>query len=128
VTGLTIDFQNVPLELTGAASSWTFLGPATTPQFSVTNPLTNIFYNGAPLAGIAVIAVQQSGSVIGSTLAEIARAALLDQQDTDSVQNQMSYGFVGDVGTTPPMDHRIDETGISVPICFNDSRDGQICR
>src|SRR5678815_4943961 len=44
VTALTVDFQNVPLELTGAASSWTLFGPATTPQFSVTNPLTNIFY------------------------------------------------------------------------------------
>lgn len=118
----------MPLLLTGAASSWTLTGPATAPQWAVTNPLTNIFYNGSPVSGAAVVAIQQSGSVIGSTLAEIARAALLEAQDTDSVQKQIAYGFAGDVGTTPPMDHRIDETGISVPICFNDSREGQPCR
>jgi hypothetical protein len=94
----------------------------------VTASATNIFYNGSPVSGAALVAIQQSGSVIGSTLAETARAALLDQQDTDSVQKQMAYGFVGDVGTTPPMDHRIDETGISVPKCFSDSREGQTCR
>jgi hypothetical protein len=53
---------------------------------------------------------------------------LLESQDTDSVSKQMNYGFAGDVGTTPPMDHRIDETGISVPNCFNESREGTACK
>jgi hypothetical protein len=128
VTGLAIDFQNVPLVLTGSASSWTMTGPGIAPQWGVTNSATNIFYNGSPVGGAAVVAIQQSGSVIGSTLAQIARAALLEAQDTDSVQKQINYGFAGDVGTTPPMDHRIDETGISVPKCFNDSREGQTCQ
>jgi hypothetical protein len=97
-------------------------------DLQVVNPATNIFYNGSPISGAAVVAINQSGSVIASTLAQIARAALLEAQDTDSVQKQIAYGFAGDVGTTPPMDHRIDETGISVPVCFNDSREGQTCR
>jgi hypothetical protein len=123
-----IDFQSVPLALTGAASTWQFNGPTTLPLFGVTNPATNIIYNGSAISGAAVVAIGQSGSVIASTLAQIARAALLETQDTDSVQKQMAYGFAGDVGTTPPMDHRIDETGISVPTCFNESREGQSCR
>ena len=125
---IDVNFQNVPLLFTGNASTWQLSGPVTAPVFQVTNPLTNIFYNGSPVSGAAVIAVQASGSAIASTLAEIARAALLESQDTDSVQKQIAYGFAGDVGNTPPMDHRIDETGISVPICFNDSREGQTCR
>jgi len=128
VTGLGVDFQSKSLILTGSASSWTMNGPPTAPTFSVTSASTNIFYNGSPISGAAVVALQQSGSVIGSTLADISRAALLASQDTDSVQKQIAYGFVGDVGTTPPMDHRIDETGISVPKCFNDSREGQTCQ
>jgi len=128
VSALNIDFQAESLLLTGSASSWTLTGPATPPNFSVTNSATNIFYNGVAIAGAAVVATQVSGSVIGATLAQIARAALLDAQETDSVQKQIEYGFAGDVGTTPPMDHRIDETGISVPSCFNDSRDGTTCR
>jgi hypothetical protein len=124
-----INFPNVPLLLTGATSTWQLSGPVSPlPNFAVTDPLTNIFYNGNPVSGAAVIAINQSGSAIASTLADIARAALLESQDTDSVQKQIAYGFAGDVGNTPPMDHRIDETGISVPICFNDSREGQTCR
>jgi hypothetical protein len=128
VTDIYVDMQGKALLLTGNATSWNLNGAATAPSFAVTSSTTNIFYNGSPISGAALVAIQQSGSVIGSTLAETARAALLDQQDTDSVQKQISYGFVGDVGTTPPMDHRIDETGISVPACFGDSREGQTCR
>src|SRR6185295_11713989 len=74
VTGLGIDFQSKSLILTGNATSWTMSGPATAPTFSVTNASTNIFYNGSPISGAAVVALQQSGSAIGSTLADISRA------------------------------------------------------
>jgi hypothetical protein len=128
VSGLAVDFQNLPLLLTGSASSWTLSGPGIAPAWQVTNSLTNITYNGTPIQGAIVVAQGQSGAIIGSTLAEIARAALLESQDTDSVAKQMVYGFAGDVGTTPPMNHQIDDTGISVPACFNDSREGQTCK
>ena len=125
---LAVNFQGTSLLLTGSASTWNLSGPPAQPVFSVTNPATNIFYNGAAIAGSVVVATTLSGGAIGSTLAQIARAALFEAQDTDSVQKQIEYGFAGDVGTTPPMDHRIDETGISVPACFNDSRDGSACK
>ena len=57
-----------------------------------------------------------------------AAQALKDAQSTDSVAKQIDYGFAGDVGTTPPMDHRIDETGISTPDCFEESREGAACK
>jgi hypothetical protein len=131
VAGLFVDFQSLPLTLTGNASTWNLSGPGGAtgqPTFQVTNSLTNIIYNGGAISGAVVVATQQSGSIIGSTLAEIAKAALQESQDTDSVAKQIQYGFAGDVGTTPPMNHQIDDTGISVPVCFNESRDGQTCR
>ena len=46
---------------------------------------------------------------------------------TDSVAEQVEYGFAGDVGTLPPIDHRLQGVGISVPKCFNESREGDGC-
>jgi hypothetical protein len=128
VTNLTLDFQNKPILLSGAASNWTLFGTTPQPSFSVTNSATNVFYNGAAISGNVVNATQQSAGAIGSTVNQIATQALQDALDTDSVQKQIDYGFAGDVGTTPPMDHRIDETGISTPECFDQSREGEPCR
>jgi hypothetical protein len=52
----------------------------------------------------------------GIAVAEASKAGF----DTDSVAQQINYGFVGDVGVAAPMDHRIDETGLSVPEGFGD--------
>jgi hypothetical protein len=65
---------------------------------------------------------------IGATVSQIAAQALKDAQSTDSVAKQIDYGFAGDVGTTPPMDHRIDETGISTPDCLEESREARPCK
>ena len=46
---------------------------------------------------------------------------------TDSVAEQIEYGFAGDVGVLPPIDHRLQGVGISVPKCFNESREGESC-
>ena len=78
-------------------------------------------------AGSATVVSTITG-FIGSSVSQIAAQALQDALDTDSVQKQIDYGFAGDVGTTPPMDHRIDETGISTPQCFDQSREGEPCR
>jgi hypothetical protein len=43
------------------------------------------------------------------------------------VAEQIEFGFAGDVGTLPPMDHRLQGVGISVPKCFNESREGEDC-
>jgi hypothetical protein len=128
VTNLTLDFQNRPILLSGSASNWTLFGTTPQPNFSVSNPATNLFYNGAAISGTVVTATQQSAGAIGSTVNQIATQALQDALDTDSVQKQIDYGFAGDVGATPPMDHRIDQTGISTPECFEQSREGEPCR
>jgi hypothetical protein len=47
---------------------------------------------------------------------------------TDSVAEDVEYGFAGEVGATPPMDHRIDESGISLPRCVQESREGMPCK
>jgi filamentous hemagglutinin family protein len=50
---LVVNFQGTPLLLTGNASTWNLSGPPTQPVFSVTNPSTNILYNGAAISGAA---------------------------------------------------------------------------
>ncbi|HEX7055272.1 MAG TPA: hypothetical protein VF211_15220, partial [Burkholderiales bacterium] len=128
VANLNIDFQGTGVLLTGSATTWQLFGPVTQPSFSVTNPATNVFYNGAALSGSVITVVQQSAGAIGGSINQIATQALQDALDTDSVQKQIDYGFAGDVGTTPPMDHRIDNTGISTPRCLEESREGMPCR
>jgi hypothetical protein len=120
--------------LTGTATSWTFCdvngcGTAMTPPaFSKTSTgAVDIFFNGVNLGSSATTVSTITGS-IGANVAQIAAQALQDALDTDSVTKQIDYGFAGDVGTTPPMDHRIDETGISTPPCFEESREGQACK
>jgi hypothetical protein len=70
---------------------------------------------GAAVAGAAAAAV--------ATAADTAANAF----STDSVAEIIEYGFAGDVGTLPPMDHRLTGVGISVPFCFNESREGEEC-
>jgi hypothetical protein len=43
------------------------------------------------------------------------------------VAEQIEFGFAGDVGVLPPIDHRLQGVGISVPKCFNESREGDSC-
>ena len=109
VSNLNVDFQGTSMLLTGSASTWTLFGPVTQPSFSVTNPATNIFYNGAGISGAVVNIAQQSAGAIGGSINQIAAQALQDALDRQRAK-QIDYGFAGDVGTTPPMDHRIDET------------------
>jgi hypothetical protein len=81
------------------------------------------------LAANAAQLLQQSvtSAVQGSAAAATVQEAN-ETFGTDSVAEQVEYGFAGDVGTTPPMDHRLDETGISVPVCLNESREGVPCK
>jgi hypothetical protein len=130
---LNSTFAGKSVVLTGSASSWTLCDAAgcgstmAPPTFSktTTDPI-DIFFNGVNLGASATVVQSITGS-IGASVAQIAAQALQDALDTDSVQKQIDYGFAGDVGTTPPMDHRIDETGISTPACFQQSREGEPC-
>jgi hypothetical protein len=45
------------------------------------------------------------------------------------VAEDVEYGFAGEIGATPPMDHRIDESGISAARgCVTESREGVPCK
>jgi RecA/RadA recombinase len=119
------------LTLTGAAPSWTLQSPLGAPQpkpIQTTNGAANVTFNGVCIGGPACGAVIAIVGSINASVSQIAAQALKDAQATDSVAKQIDYGFAGDVGTTPPMDHRIDETGISTPDCFDESREGQACK
>jgi filamentous hemagglutinin family protein len=127
---LNINFGAGSVVLTGSASAWNLSGPAV-PQPAFTpnsqNTGANIFYNNGCISGPACAGVFAVTASIGASVTQIAAQALKDAQSTDSVAKQIDYGFAGDVGTTPPMDHRIDETGISTPQCFEESRENQPC-
>jgi len=130
-TSLQILFGAGSVTLTGAASAWNLQGPSTPqPSFTPNNQLTppDVFYNSGCISGPACAGVTAVTGSIGATVAQIAAQALKDALDTDSVAKQIDYGFAGDVGTTPPMDHRIDETGISTPECFDESRENEACK
>jgi hypothetical protein len=61
-------------------------------------------------------------TVQGSAATAVAEASKVGF-DTDSVAQQINYGFAGDVGVSPPMNHTIDETGVSVPEGFGEEEE-----
>jgi hypothetical protein len=76
--------------------------------------------------------LQQQATTAASNASQAVTAAIVEEANktfgTDSVAEDVEYGFAGEVGTTPPMDHRIDESGISVPRCVQESREGLPCK
>ncbi len=114
--------------MTGSATSWNFLLGSTANPFQRTDNSINIAVGGSNLLANTV------SLTIGNTISAAqasATAAAADEAantfGTDSVAEQVEYGFAGDVGTLPPMDHRLQGVGISVPKCFNESREGEAC-
>ena len=73
--------------------------------------------NASQLTATASVSSVQSSAA--AAVAEASKAGF----DTDSVAQQINYGFAGDVGVSPPMDHRIDATGVSVPKGFGEEDD-----
>jgi len=122
VTNLTVTGPN--------GSLWQFIGnvssnSAAVPPGSGIGVCTSV--NGC----LTLTASQSSGlQTAGTAAANASAQASSDAADifgTDSVAQQMEYGFAGDVGTLPPIDHRLQGVGISVPPCFNESREGEEC-
>jgi len=116
------------LTLSGSSANWNLSGAPQPSLFQTTNPNANVYFNGACIGGPACGTVIAIVGSIGASVSQIASQAVKDAQSTDSVAKQIDYGFAGDVGTTPPMDHRIDETGISTPDCFEESRENVACK
>jgi hypothetical protein len=116
--------------LGGTASQWSLNGSTSVPlsNFFAVTPGTGVTV-GTQTA-IAGAADLFSTSVAASGQASAVAAAADEAANTfgtDSVAEQVEYGFAGDVGVLPPMDHRLRGVGISVPKCFNESREGESC-
>jgi hypothetical protein len=116
------------LTLTGAAANWNLAGGSTAGSFLTTSNGINVQVQGA--TQVASLASVTIGNTI-SAAQGAATAAAADEASktfgTDSVAEQVEFGFAGDVGALPPMDHRLQGVGISVPKCFNESREGEGC-
>jgi hypothetical protein len=123
-------FEELTLQ---GAFVWHFEGNAPharpDPLIFPVNPLTSVGVKGQPLWVLS--AAEQAGTLaIQAAQAAAIQAAAEEAANTfgtDSVAEQIEYGFAGDVGTLPPMDHRLQGVGISVPYCFNESREGEEC-
>jgi hypothetical protein len=116
--------------LGGTATSWNFNSTTNVPlsNFFTVTPGTGVAVGGTIVVAGSADLFQQS--VVSSAQASASAAATEEAGKTfgtDSVAEQVEYGFAGDVGVLPPMDHRLQGVGISVPKCFNESREGEGC-
>jgi len=120
VTNLAISGANTSWSLGGTVSSNKVLTPSGS-DIGVT-------VGGTVLSQSALQsqAVNAASTASANAAAEAAKEAA-NTFGTDSVAEQIEYGFAGDVGNLPPMDHRLTGVGISVPKCFNESREGEDC-
>ena len=118
------------MTLGGTATQWNFASGSNVSlsNFTVITPGTGVSVGGITVVAGAADLFQQS---VVSSAQSSAIAAASDEAaktfGTDSVAEQVEYGFAGDVGVLPPMDHRLQGVGISVPKCFNESREGEDC-
>jgi hypothetical protein len=128
VTNLGVTFSG-SLTLTGSATLWNFTSGSTANPFQRTAETIGIQVAGGTI--LANIVQIQAGNVIGS-VASAAAAVIVDEANktfgTDSVAEDVEYGFAGEIGATPPMDHRIDQSGISLPRCVEEAREGAPCK
>jgi hypothetical protein len=128
VTNLGITFGG-SVTVTGSATLWNFTTGSTAGSFGRTSENTGVQIGGVTfLANLVQI---QAGNVVGSVSAAAA-AVIVEEANktfgTDSVAEDVEYGFAGEIGATPPMDHRIDESGISLPRCVEESREAMPCK
>lgn len=127
--GDPLDFSVTPGSLTMTQQVIAFFAGPAIPASVVFPAGSSITYNGAV---IAQSILQQQASSASSQVAATVSAAVTEEANktfgTDSVAEDVEYGFAGEVGTTPPMDHRIDEAGISLPHCVEEAREGVPCK
>jgi hypothetical protein len=119
------------LTVTGPnGSQWLFLGgvgsnSAAVPQGSGIGVCTAV--NGCLTLTTSQAQGLQTASLAAANASSQASSDAANIFGTDSVAEQIEYGFAGDVGSLPPIDHRLQGVGISVPGCFNESREGESC-
>jgi hypothetical protein len=116
------------LNVSGAPGSYVF-GGSMAANTAAASPVDQISVSvGGTLKAVGQLQASFNAATIASAnaAAEAAQSAS-SVFGTDSVAEQIEYGFAGDVGTLPPIDHRLQGVGISVPKCFNESREGESC-
>jgi hypothetical protein len=135
--GSLIGSSGAPLQLTVTPNALTmtqlvtafYSGPATLPGSVVFPAGSSITYNGAL---IAQSFLQQQATSAAGNASQSVTAAIVEEANktfgTDSVAEDVEYGFAGEIGATPPMDHRIADSGISVPHCLEEAREGLPCK
>jgi hypothetical protein len=131
INDLTLTGVNA-ITVGGAATEFTFTGASTgNPPATVVNTTgvpVGIF--GAPgswAAAVAQVQAQQQSQTAQNSVAQVIAGEAANTFGTDSVAEQVEYGFAGDVSTAPPMAHRLTGVGIGTPECFAESRDGEAC-
>ena len=134
--GTQIGTAGTPLVFAVTPNALTLTQQATAFFSGPSLPGSMVFPNGSSItfnnASIAQSFLQQQATTAASNASQGVTAAIVEEANktfgTDSVAEDVEYGFAGEVGTTPPMDHRIDESGISVPRCVQESREGVPCK
>jgi hypothetical protein len=117
----------VPVNITTTAAGTLFYQ-------ALTSPPTRVFFKGSSVSffeGVSGTSVVQAAnaasltqqatvsSVQASAAAAVSEASKVGF-DTDSVAQQINYGFAGDVGVAPPFEHRIFEFGLFLPEGFGE--------
>jgi hypothetical protein len=127
---LQVSVPGAELVLDGGVPTWTLSGASPKPvPVTVSSPNIVVTYNGATIvASVAIKQAANASSTVSATVAATATEEANKTFGTDSVAADVEYGFAGEIGATPPMDHRIDESGISLPRCVTESREGVPCK
>jgi hypothetical protein len=113
---------------TGSATAWNLAPGSQIGRILVGNSNISVSIAGAAqIVSTALQAASNSASAAQNSASAAAADEAANTFGTDSVAEQVEYGFAGDVGTLPPIDHRLQGVGISVPKCFNESREGDAC-
>jgi hypothetical protein len=136
VTGITVNpvppaaNQLSLLTILGSANNWSLLGSV--PQNTqAASTLSHILIGGITVQAGALGSTLSS--TIGAAQASALSAAAGESKKsfgTDSVAEQIDYGFAGDIGVAPTMAHEIPLEGetISVPPCTSESKNNAPCK
>ncbi|MEK7750576.1 MAG: hypothetical protein AAB654_01575 [Acidobacteriota bacterium] len=118
------------VRFTGKTSDWT-LGGTAPDNTQAASTDWHIVIGGVQVQAGALgsALVSAVGAAQASALAAAAGEAK-KSFGTDSVAQQIDYGFAGDIGVAPTMAHQIPLEGetISVPACTTESKNAQACK
>lgn len=88
------------------------------------------FLAASLLSGVAVAAIAQTPAGAGNAAGQTGVPATIEQdKGGDAARQPVQRSSTARPGTAPPpLDIRIRETGISMPKCAAESREGEACK